>query len=273
MTEQLYASYTEALAECGDGYEDRELARVLFDKTVIFPKHTYIAHTHEWLSPALFGLAYAARGKPVVNVIDFGGQYGLHQDVLKIIFPDIETRWAVVETPPFVENGNQIATADRRWFTTIASAQDWLGSTDLMFCSGVLQSMPDPAATLKEIVALRAPLILWQRMALTKASTAFTIVQVSQLSHNGPGPLPDGVQDREIRYPLTYYPETAFIDGHDGYQLVCRPSDHQISTISTHSVFHGAAFLFRSEKKTETKTKNSVLSALFARQPRLTSKA
>lgn len=97
-----------------------------------------------------------------------------------------------------------------RIFSAINSAVDWLGGVDLLYSSSAVQYFPDPVGLLRDAVALRAPVQLWQRFPIAKQTNAI-VVQVSRLADNGIGPLPPGFADREIRYPCTYLTESNFL--------------------------------------------------------------
>jgi hypothetical protein len=47
-------------------------------------------------------------------------------------------------------------------------------------------------------------------------------VQTSRLSENGPGPLPHGFSDREIRHVVTEINQERFLSAHRDYRLAWR---------------------------------------------------
>ena len=214
-----YPNYSAAFRTCGDGYENSDLATTIMYKTQRLEEIDAKTYTYEWLAPVVAAIAYLrAPGRPV-RLLDFGGAFGAHRKAVISVFPDLATRWAIIETPLFVKKGQEMAADDLNWFEDVAHASDWLGGIDLALFSGVIQCVEDPAKLLEKAISLNSPAILWQRTCLSFGAQIIT-VQKSRLKDNGPpGPLPDGLMDRTVRYPKTYFPKDAFLRAHQGYDL------------------------------------------------------
>jgi hypothetical protein len=88
-----------------------------------------------------------------------------------------------------------------------------------MHSDGALQYAPDPIATLKELCAVHARVMMWKRLLLSNHPEAD--VQKSRLADNGPGKL-RGIKDKTVSYTRRTIPESAFLACHDGYRLADR---------------------------------------------------
>jgi hypothetical protein len=63
--------------------------------------------------------------------------------------------------------------------------------------------------------------MLWQRMAFATGERSI-VVQTSQLSDNGMGPLPPGFENRPVSYPATFVTEHEFMNCLPGYWAAIR---------------------------------------------------
>jgi hypothetical protein len=75
---------------------------------------------------------------------------------------------------------------------------------DLVFTSSTLQYCPSPLLALKELTGLNAKYLFITRTPFVESLDSIVTIQTSNLSTNGPGPLPKGFIDRKIKYPITY---------------------------------------------------------------------
>lgn len=215
-----YSTFAAALADSGEGYGDRELARVVLAKT-LSARAAGSWPDLSWYQGAglFFVLPYAAlkcASRPL-RILDFGGAFGLHGMIAMDRFPGIPMQWAIVESPSFAAMAAAVESDVLRVFHSIEGAMEWLGGVDLMHSSGALQYLPDPDGALAELVALNAPLMLWQRMMLATGCRT-TVVTTMRLSDNGAGPLPPGQQDRNIRFPEVFLTEAELFAVHQGYK-------------------------------------------------------
>ena len=128
-------------------------------------------------------------------------------------------RWAIVETETMAARATNLAQNYFRVFTTISDAAVALGIVDLIHASSSIPYVPDPPAILRAFVALRPRYILLARLPLWR-EPAIVGVQVSPLSHNGIGPMPPNMQDREIKYPVTFMNIEEILRICDGYDVV-----------------------------------------------------
>jgi putative methyltransferase (TIGR04325 family) len=97
---KLYDSYENALAVCKGGYEEDDLASVVYEKTKLYrdsllAQHPFVSEITSLRTSV--GLSLARRGNEL-NVIDFGGACGAHYFLSKIVFGErLNLRWHVVE--------------------------------------------------------------------------------------------------------------------------------------------------------------------------------
>jgi putative methyltransferase (TIGR04325 family) len=202
------------------GYGDMQLADAIFAKSLALtdqdilnmPASTGLDRTALALTTAALTCC------PPLRVLDFGGAFGLHYRVARLALPNVGVRWAVVETPSMVSRAADLETDSLRWFRDIPAAAKWLGKVDTVHSFGAIQYTDQPEAFVAELLALKAPVVLWSKLALTDGLKQRT-VQVSRLAENGPGPLPPGFHDREIRHQITELNREWFLSLHEGYRL------------------------------------------------------
>jgi putative methyltransferase (TIGR04325 family) len=198
--ERIYPDYASALASCGNGYDDSELAEVIAYKTGNYVKALNQMIWPELVANSVFAVAVAAasRASRPLNILDFGGACGIHYHAARASM-DRELKWAIVETSIMAK---QAASVGLLAFDDLAKAITALGAVDLAHTSGAIQYVVDPLSTLDALIAINAPYFALARFPLWPKGS-FVGVQTSQLSGNGPGPLPPGIADRPIRYPIT----------------------------------------------------------------------
>jgi putative methyltransferase (TIGR04325 family) len=204
---RTFRTYSEALSAC-DGYEAADLVAVVVAKTKAYvPPYDLTA-----AQAFSLGALSAASGNPI-RVLDFGGAAGAHYKLARHILPATKRLdWLVVETPEMVAQASPLSSDELR-FSTYPDMQD----ADLLHLSGVLQSLPDPMQTLAALLATRPRQVIICRMSLGGGEVT---IQRSRLKDNGPGPLPSGVKDREVRYPHTSLRMDAILQAMAGYDTL-----------------------------------------------------
>ncbi len=204
-----FPSYEEALQSCGEGYDSDDIATVVARKTArsVPLIHKTVTNSDPHAVSALSVLLaqqLKKTGDRTVNVLDIGGACGYSFFVCRSILRDVDMHWCVVETDSMVDKARHyIRGKNISFFASIEEALEHLGGCDLVHMSGVLQFVRSPEHTLDRAVAIGAPIMLLGRIPLFKGRRTFG-VQTSRLASNGPGPMPAGLEDREIRYPITY---------------------------------------------------------------------
>lgn len=195
-----------AAAECGDGYSAADLAEFIFRRSVATANGDLRALPNLQMLATLQAAMQAPRPAGALRVLDIGGSIGGHARAVREI-TRLPIRWAVVETAPMVKLARELAADDLAFFEDIGAALGWVGRVDLLHLSGVLQYLADPWSLLDRTLAARPAAVLVARMAVSVGEDPVFDVQRSRLYANGHGPIPAGIPDREVRYPVAYWPE------------------------------------------------------------------
>lgn len=207
QSRELYESYESALAVCNSGYQDNDLVNVVYEKTRIYrdlliAQHPFVSEISSLRT--LVGLSLAIRGNEL-NVIDFGGACGAHYFLSKKVFGErIRLRWHIVETPMMVSKAIGLEDGQLKFFDDLLQAKNALGRADLVFSSSAIHYVPRPYEILQQLIECRADKIFITRLGLSTLSKELVIVQKSNLSASGSGPLPRGMQDGVIEFPITF---------------------------------------------------------------------
>jgi putative methyltransferase (TIGR04325 family) len=231
----VFPSYVAALRACeGTGYEESDIVRVVFEKTVAYRDLLERTPTVSVSSTEAFGLvsiayhwARVSNGeKQRLNVIDFGGACGMHYFAFrKVLGPEVALRWFVVETTAMHNMGRQLENRELRFFDDLAVATAEIGDIDLLYTSGTIQCVERPYHVLGTIRDSRPRLVLFNRLALTLNNDDLVTLHKSMLSWHGIGPLPAGFVDREVRYPYTFLAKRKFDESFSGYRVAIEFDD------------------------------------------------
>ena len=203
----ILKSYEEAHAACQKGaYENESIVRVVVEKNRIFRQ---TIHANPTFNPGDLRTLIAlglANTQGTLKVLDFGGGAGgYHYTVAKAILGNSRSlKWNVVETPAMVKEGQLIADAELKFFDNINDAKNDLGAVDLVLTSGSLQYCRYPLRSLRELTEVGASNLFVTRTPLNQSDNSLISIQVSKLSDNGPGPLPPGIDDKSVSYPITF---------------------------------------------------------------------
>lgn len=201
---EIFPDYAAALAACGDGYNDADIAEVIAHKAVQPLNPQAILPEQAVNSLVAVGMAAAEVAARPLAVLDFGGGCGFHYFHVATA-TQAALRWAIVETPAMAARAARVARGRFEAYAALGEAVRSLGAVHLLHASSTLQYVPDPLATLSELAALQAPHFLLARFPLWHRPMVVG-VQTSPLSANGIGPMPPGIADRPIRYPVTFVP-------------------------------------------------------------------
>lgn len=183
-------------------------------------------------------IAFALTKNMKLSVFDLGGGGGTHYLVARrFIDSDIKLKWSVVETPAMVAEAQSLCEPELSFFVDSDSASRHLGTIDIAIASSVFQYLEDPINALEEFLNLEAQYIFITRTALSNAVDSIFEIQKSRLKDNGPGRMPDGFEDEEIKYPLTVVNKKAFIRILETkYEIICEIEEdrsvHKIGNIT-----------------------------------------
>jgi putative methyltransferase (TIGR04325 family) len=205
---RIYSDYQTALQDCELGvYENEKLTHVVVEKNHIFRNAVNEYGTLDLGAMRTLAAVGFAKKTDELNVIDFGGAGGYHHTVAKLALgSDVKLRWNVVETPMMAKAAQRLSNSELNFFENIDEASRDLSRVDLVFTSGALQYCPKPIEVLKRLMDIGATHFVITRTAFTQEESSLTTIQYSNLSDNGPGPLPAAFKDSRISYPVVFEP-------------------------------------------------------------------
>jgi putative methyltransferase (TIGR04325 family) len=242
---QFFPSFEAALAACGAGYNDPQIADVIAYKTSIPVDLRQILPEQAINVLVSVGVAAACAGNGPLHVLDFGGGCGVHYFTCAQRFR-MPLRWAIVETAPMAEKGEELAQGRFELFTEVAAAADRLGRIDLVLASSAIPYVPDPLGTLKTLVARRPRHFALARFPVWGAPRTIGL-QSSWLSDNGIGPMPPSVSDREVRYPLTLTNFDDVMRTFGDYELISAMDSPSSRYIVRNVTVNGITLIFRTK--------------------------
>ncbi len=206
---KTFANWDDALRECGSSYEDDVLAAVVVEKSL--RRWADARATHHPSVAALLTVAGFEGQSGRFRVIDFGGTAGAHFFEIRELAPTLDLEWVIVETAAMRSAAQGLLPQEIRYAESIQEANKLIsGVPHVLLAAGVLMYLPDPATALGDIIATKAQRLIFTQTGLSSSARLQTIVQRSWLSENGPGELPEGVQDWLLRYPNTFLPREVF---------------------------------------------------------------
>lgn len=204
-----YATYEVAAQACAsNNYESADLVTSVVAKTQAY--RGLLAHqpaTVDLLDLRPLLAVALARSAGPLRVIDFGGGAGAHHAAVSAALRGIrELDWCVVETAAMAmaKAAGPVAAPALRFFSSLDDAVSHLDRVDILFVSSVLQYMPRPVETLRQLANAGADVMYLARTPMGEGlSEPIVMIQQSLLSDNGPGPKAPQVADRVVNYPIT----------------------------------------------------------------------
>jgi len=214
---EIYPSFASALAACGVGYDDGEVADVVAFRTAVPVDALQLVPEQAINSILAVGIAAAELSHRPLRVLDFGGGCGFHyfQTAAAVRTP---LHWAIVETPIMAERAAKLGNGRFDVFIDIAAGASALGSVDLVHASGAIPYVRNPLATLQTLAALRPRYFLLARFP-SWGRAQIVSTQVAHLSENGIGPMPPNIADRQIKYPITFVDFQDMLRVMDNYEI------------------------------------------------------
>ncbi len=213
---RIYPTYAAACQACeGCDYEFDQIVQTVHQKTITLREklsHSPTLSINSQDTQLLMGLELAKQLRPgdAIHVLDHGGACGAHYFTAKAFLGNTcSLRWHVVETPAMAAKAKVLENDELKFHPTLMSAKNACPAPDLVFSSGTLQCVPEPHATLQELLSFHSPYILLNRLGLNSGANDVITVHTSRLRDNGPGPLPEGIQDCEVRYPFQFISKQA----------------------------------------------------------------
>jgi putative methyltransferase (TIGR04325 family) len=213
---KTYSSYQEAMqdTENPDGYELDNIVKLEFLRTKKIKEELeqpdYIKISDVDLKGRVSLSAFVNKKK--ITVIDLGGGCGRHYFFKrKLLAPDIELNWYVVETPAMCNYGKSLENGELRFRDNLADTIKEAGHIDMVYASGVLQCVDKPWEFLDFITSCKADFIFFHRLALSNKKDV-TVIHKYSLSWNGTYQLPEGVEDRIVAYPFSFIEKKRFFE-------------------------------------------------------------
>ncbi len=206
VTEPRFSTFEEAALTCqSNAYQNDEIVKVVVQKNALYKEKLNKEPIFDLGSLRTLIALGASRTSNKLNVIDFGGGGGYHYTLSSIAFGSKnDISWNVVETPAMSKEAKSLENEKLKFFDNITDAKNSSNEVDLVFTSGALQYCPNPLRFLQDLVEVNAPHLFITRTPFLESSKEIITIQASNLSANGPGPLPKGFTDRTITYPITY---------------------------------------------------------------------
>lgn len=202
---EVFSSYSAALEHCGPGYNSNIIAKVVVEKNKIV-RDLALRGKAEFDMNSLRALSaiVASSDHETINVLDFGGGGGYHYFFISsIIAGRKKIRWCVAETQEMVAAAKELESSELFFEDSIEKASDRLGRVDFVLACGSIHCTPDPMLFLSKLISVGADRLFFTRSPIVDSDNPPVVIQKSMLSSNGPGPLPAGFEDAEIKYPLS----------------------------------------------------------------------
>lgn len=156
--------------------------------------------SNEFQAVALLNYVYS--GKPL-TVVDFGGGAANHFYVCEKFISERIANWVVIETPRMVEGcRKEFQHPKLSFIDDLKNLEMNILKPDVIFTSSALQYTLDPLHTMRKLLELGARSLIITRTPLTELDEPVSGEQKSLLSSNGPGPLPEGIRNSEVFYPI-----------------------------------------------------------------------
>ncbi|MBL7848593.1 MAG: methyltransferase, TIGR04325 family [Cyclobacteriaceae bacterium] len=166
-----YGSWEDAAAHTS-GYDAEAIAQKVLDAALkvkqgkaAYERDSVTFDRPEYPWPILSGILWAAAKQSAgMTVMDFGGSLGSTYFTLRAFLQELTIRWHVVEQPRFVELGRVHFQDERLKFFLTPESCVAEGAVDVILLSSVLPYLREPYATLGELVKLRAPFLIVDKM-------------------------------------------------------------------------------------------------------------
>jgi putative methyltransferase (TIGR04325 family) len=245
---EFYADFAQAAEACGDGYATENLAKVVAFKTmyIVAQDEKFILPEQAINTIVALGACISEVSEHPLRALDFGGGCGFHYFMARRAIKTA-MRWAVVETEIMTKEAQQLASEGLEFHTTIDSAKSSLGKVDFVHTSGTIQYLPDPMQTLEALLAVDAPYFALARFPLWPEQATIG-VQPSMLSLNGLGPMPPGISEAELRYPVTFLNIEAVMAKFVHYELILSLSSPSGSYNVRGKLAPGLTLVFRNRR-------------------------
>lgn len=214
-------------------YQDDDLIRMVVQKNFINRKTLSVNKVIDLSAMrSMVGFGIGEFKPSALKVLDFGGGGGFHHDIFELAYHDRTHIWCVVETPSMVTAAKKLETNCLHFRSDILAARKLLGGVDFVFASSSLQYTTEPLSYLKKLLDVNAKYLVITRTVFNEKDTTITFLQHSRLSENGPGPLPEGFNNKTISYPVTV------VSKNEVEKLIKEKYNIRFSTLEDKSINH-----------------------------------
>lgn len=208
-----FASYADALAWCSKGaYEHTRLIEAIHWSTKQVRDKLAASVLLDVDDKGAKNLMMLERGvrNGELHVIDFGGACGMHYFSARAYFGDrVRLRWHVVETPAMVKQCADLRSEELQFHETVEAACAVCPEADIMFTSGTTMYTPDPLEYTRRLVEGNARILYITRQGLLDDNRTVITAQERKIS-KGVSPMPPGMEDSILSYPVTWASRTKF---------------------------------------------------------------
>jgi putative methyltransferase (TIGR04325 family) len=173
-------SETEYQKLCSaDDYNGEYLSKFRVSRAMLYAASNEIIMAEPGIT--MLALAIQMTGKPA-SILEFGGGTGYHATTLRRLLPGSISRYAVVETSAQVAAARDIL-KDAEFYDRFPNEH-----FDIAFSSGALQCTQSPFGFLKQIIDLKAPIMVFARNAFSDRQIYFE--QKANMFNHGAGTAP-----------------------------------------------------------------------------------
>jgi putative methyltransferase (TIGR04325 family) len=163
------------------GYNNLALNKSIVKKTIIYSnlklKNDHNINWHRTIKFLKF-----LKKKKFKKIIDFGGGAGYHFFVAKMVFPNLNLKWSIVENQIMVKLCNKKIKNKNLFFF---DSFNQIKNADIFFSSCSINYTTNPIETIKTIIKLKTKYLYFTRTPLAE-NKSFKFKQISLLSENGP---------------------------------------------------------------------------------------
>jgi putative methyltransferase (TIGR04325 family) len=199
---KLYFDFDDVQKKCRHGgYSNEEIAKIVIKKNLVYK--TKKANKEFTLSEINTIVPFIFIKKNNLNILDWGGGGGNLYTIAKTILGASIKKWSIIETSSIASRSGPLEDGCVNFYTSINDARIHSHvNFDLVIASSSIQYHPAPLEILEELLSLRSIYVYIMSTTLATGSNNAVINQYSLLSHNGPGDLPNGYEDRITTYPM-----------------------------------------------------------------------
>jgi len=216
--EDVFLDYKEALNSCSkNGYENNDIIALVKRKAIsyreLIKKEKYLK-VKIGVIPLLELVNRISANQEKIVIYDFGGADGIYYLQLRKCLP-LKTKilWYVIETPEMVNEMKDLESDELKFFDSIENAKQETGEIPNIFhTSGTLQYTSNPIENLEKICNAGAEFLVFNRSSLINSEDNLISIQTSLLSWHGEGMLPEGFNEKVIKYPHSNISKKKFED-------------------------------------------------------------